>query len=222
MEQHSPSPFQVPRQTDSELGEPTVFVVDDEAVVARSLRWLIESVGLRVETFSSAAEFLARYRQERPGCLVLDVRMPVMSGLELQKQLKVQGMTLPIIFITGHGGVQTAVTALQAGAVDFLEKPFDDQRMLDLVQKAIALDAEQRRRVAALAETAARFASLSMRERQVLDLLIEGQTNKEIARALGLSAKTVETYRANVMDKMGVSKVPHLVKLMIDLRAASR
>ena len=131
-------------------------------------------------------------------------------------------MTLPIIFITGHGGVPTAVTALQAGAVDFLEKPFDDQRMLDLVQKAIALDAEQRRRIAASADTAARFASLSMRERQVLDLLIEGQTNKEIARALGLSAKTVETYRANVMDKMDVSKVPHLVKLMIDLRGALR
>jgi two-component system response regulator FixJ len=220
LEQHSPSPFQVPQPTDSELGEPTVFVVDDEAVVARSLRWLIESVGLKVETFSSADEFLASYRQQRRGCLILDVRMPAMSGLELQKKLKVLGVTLPIIFITGHGGVQTAVTALQAGAVDFLEKPFDDQRMLDLVQKAIALDAEQRRRAASMADVAARFASLSTRERQVLDQLIDGRTNKEIARALGLSAKTVETYRANVMEKMGVSKVPHLVKLMIELRRA--
>ena len=139
-------------------GDPTVFIVDDEAVVADSLRWLIESVGLKVETFSSADEFLARYRQERPGCLVLDVRMPVMSGLELQERLKGLGVTLPIIFITGHGGVQTAVRALQRGAIDFVEKPFDDQRMLDLVQKAIAQDAEQRRRVVAQADAAARFA----------------------------------------------------------------
>jgi two-component system, LuxR family, response regulator FixJ len=220
LEQHSPSPFQVSQPTDSELAEPTVFVVDDEAVVARSLRWLIESVGLKVATFSSAREFLASYHPQQPGCLILDVRMPGMSGLELQKRLKLQGVTLPIIFITGHGGVQTAVTALQAGAVDFLEKPFDDQRMLDLVQKAIALDAEQRRRAASMADATARFGSLSTRERQVLDQLIDGRTSKEIARALGLSAKTVETYRANVMEKMGVSKVPHLVKLMIDLRGA--
>lgn len=218
MAQHSPSPFPASQQPDSELGGPTVFVVDDDAVVARSLRWLIESVGLKVETFSSAAEFLAYYRQERPGCLVLDVRMPVMSGLELQKQLKAQGIMLPIIFITGHGGVQMAVSALQAGAIDFVEKPFDDQYMIDLVQRAIALDAEQRRRNADLADAAARVDSLSVRERQVLDQLVEGHTNKEMARALGLSAKTVETYRANVMDKIGVSKVPHLVKLMIDLR----
>lgn len=196
--------------------------MDDEAVVASSLRWLIESVGLKVETFSTAGEFLACYRPQRPGCLVLDVRMPAMSGLELQEQLKVQGVTLPIIFITGHGGVQTAVRALQAGAIDFVEKPFDDQRMLDLVQKAIVLDAEQRRQSAAQAGATARYASLSTREREVLDQLIEGQTNKAMARALGLSAKTVETYRAHVMDKMAVSTVPHLVKLVLDLRRAPR
>ena len=190
--------------------------------MASSLRWLIESVGLKVETFSAAGEFLARYRQERPGCLVLDVRMPVMSGLELQEQLKARGVTLPIIFVTGHGGVQTAVRALQGGAIDFVEKPFDDQRMLDLVQKAIALDAEQRRQAVGVAEAAARFASLSTREREVLEQLIEGRTNKAIARTLGLSAKTVETYRANVMEKMAVSTVPHLVKLVLDLRRALR
>jgi FixJ family two-component response regulator len=165
---------------------------------------------------------MARYRPQRPGCLVLDVRMPAMSGLELQERLNAQGVSLPIIFVTGHGGVQTAVRALKGGAVDFIEKPFDDQRMLDLVHKAIALDADNRRRAADQADAAARYASLSAREREVLDLLIEGKTNKAIARSLGLSAKTVETYRANVMQKMAVATVPHLVKLVLDLRRARR
>ena len=196
--------------------------MDDEAAVAESLRWLIESVGLKVETFSTAGAFLARYRPERAGCLVLDVRMPAMSGLELQERLNAQDVSLPIIFITGHGGVQTAVRALKEGAIDFIEKPFDDQRMLDLVHKAIALDAETRRQAATRADAEARYASLRAREREVLDLLIEGQTNKEIARALGLSAKTVETHRANVMHKMAAPTVPHLVKQVLDLRRARR
>lgn len=219
MERRSPSPS--PPPTDAS-GDPTVFIVDDEAAVAESLRWLIESVGLRVETFSAAGEFLARYRPERAGCLVLDVRMPEMSGLELQDRLNARGASLPIIFVTGHGGVQTAVRALKGGAIDFIEKPFDDQRMLDLVHKALALDAETRRHTAMQAGAAARYASLSAREREVLDLLIEGQTNKAIARSLGLSAKTVETYRANVMQKMAVSTVPHLVRQILDLRRARR
>jgi FixJ family two-component response regulator len=221
MERRSSSPSPPPPQTDAP-GGPTVFIVDDEVAVAESLRWLIESVGLRVETFSAASEFLARYRPECAGCLVLDVRMPAMSGLELQDRLKGQGVSLPIIFVTGHGGVQTAVRALKGGAIDFIEKPFDDQRMLDLVHKALALDAETRRHTAAQAGAAARYASLSAREREVLDLLIEGQTNKSIARSLGLSAKTVETYRANVMQKMAAPTVPHLVKQVLDLRRARR
>ncbi len=221
MERRSSSPSPPPPQTDAP-GAPTVFIVDDEVAVAESLRWLIESVGLRVETFSAASEFLARYRPECAGCLVLDVRMPAMSGLELQDRLKGQGVSLPIIFVTGHGGVQTAVRALKGGAIDFIEKPFDDQRMLDLVHKALALDAETRRHTAAQAGAAARYASLSAREREVLDLLIEGQTNKSIARSLGLSAKTVETYRANVMQKMAAPTVPHLVKQVLDLRRARR
>jgi len=220
MERRSSSPFPPLPQTDAP-GDPTVFIVDDEVAVAESLRWLIESVGLRVETFSAASEFLARYRPERAGCLVLDVRMPEMSGLELQDRLRVRGVSLPIIFVTGHGGVQTAVRALKGGALDFIEKPFDDQRMLDLVHKALALDAETRHHTAVQAGAAARYASLSAREREVLDLLIEGQTNKAIARSLGLSAKTVETYRANVMQKMAAPTVPHLVRQVLDLRRAS-
>jgi two-component system response regulator FixJ len=199
-----------------------VFIVDDEPAVAKSLRWLIESVGLRVETFCTAAEFLARYRLQDPGCLVLDVRMPTMSGLELQERLNAEAVSLPIIFVTGHGGVQTAVRALKGGAIDFIEKPFDDQRMLDLVHKAIAVDAENRRRAAAQAEATARYGLLSAREREVLDFIIEGRTNKEIARALGLSAKTVENYRANVMEKMTASTVPHLVKMVLELRRTLR
>jgi FixJ family two-component response regulator len=222
MERPSSSLSPLPPRPERPAGDPTVFIVDDEAAVAESLRWLIESVGLKAETFSNAGEFLAAYRPQRAGCLVLDVRMPAMSGLELQEQLNAQGISLPIIFVTGHGGVQTAVRALKGGAVDFIEKPFDDQRMLDLVHKAIALDAENRRRAAAQADAAARYASLSTREREVLDLLIEGQTNKAIARSLGLSAKTVETYRANVMQKMAAPTVPHLVKQVLDLRRARR
>lgn len=220
MAQQSSSPSQA-QQADSQPAEPTVFIVDDEIRLAKSLRWLIESVGLKVEIFASAGEFLARYPQGRPGCLVLDVRMPAMSGLGLQEELKARGVTLPIIFMTGHGSVQIAVRALQNGAIDFLEKPFDDQRMLDLVQKAITLDSEQRRQAAVQADAAARYASLSTREREVLEQLVEGRTNKAIAHRLGLSSKTIETYRANVMVKMGASALPHLVKTALDLRRAS-
>lgn len=207
---------------DAAADAPTVFIVDDEAAVAESLRWLIESVGLRVETFSTASKFLARYRPQDPGCLVLDVRMPAMSGLQLQERLNADAVSLPVIFITGHGGVETAVRALKGGAIDFIEKPFDDQRMLDLVHKAIAIDADNRRKAAAQAQASARYALLSAREREVLDLLIEGRTSKEIARTLGLSAKTVENYRANVMEKMTVATVPQLVRVVLELRRAAR
>jgi two-component system, LuxR family, response regulator FixJ len=210
--QPSPSPSR-PQQID-----PTVFIVDDDTKVAKSLRWLLESVGLRAETFSNAGEFLANLPKGRPGCLVVDVRMPSMSGLGLQEELTALGVTLPIIFITGHGSVQTAVRALQNGAIDFLEKPIDDQRLIDLVQRAIRLDAELRRQAAERAELATRHASLSAREREVLDHLIEGRTNKAIARELGLSSKTVEAYRANVMTKMGAGTLPQLVRMVLQLR----
>lgn len=203
------------------VAEATVFIVDDDIRVAKSLRWLVKSVGLKAEIFASASEFLTRYVDDRPGCLVVDVRMPAMSGLGLQEQLKIRGAGLPIIFVTGHGTVETAVRALQNGAIDFLEKPFDDQRMLDLVQRAITLDEEQRRRTAAQIDTVRRYASLSTREHEVLEQLVDGRTNKEIARTLGLSSKTVETHRANVMAKMAASTLPHLVKAVLDLRRSS-
>jgi FixJ family two-component response regulator len=182
------------------------------------LCWLLESVGLRAEVFSSAAAFLASGAEARSGCLVTDLRMPEMSGLGLQQELKARGVILPIMFMTGHGTVQSAAHALREGAVDFVEKPFDDQRMLDLVQKAVRTDAERRRTSVEQVDAARRYASLSSREREVLGQLFEGHTTKEIARSLGLSAKTVETYRANVMAKMAAPTLPHLVRSVVALK----
>ena len=195
------------------MNEPTVFIVDDDQAVARSLRWLIEIVRLGVETFASAQAFLDNYDSSKPGCLVLDVRMPGISGLELQERLAARRINIPIIFITGHGDVQMAVRALQAGAFDFVEKPFNDQDLLDRVQKAIAFDAERRSKEAQRAQLQALFSSLTPREREVLDLVVEGMSNKAIANTLGLSAKTVEVHRAKVMEKMHARSISDLVKM---------
>jgi len=195
------------------MSEPTVFIVDDDQAVARSLRWLIEIVRLGVETFASAQAFLDNYDSSKPGCLVLDVRMPGISGLELQERLAARRINIPIIFITGHGDVQMAVRALQAGAFDFVEKPFNDQDLLDRIQKAIAFDAERRGKEAQRAQLQALFTSLTAREREVLDLVVEGLSNKAIANTLGLSAKTVEVHRAKVMEKMHARSIADLVKL---------
>jgi RNA polymerase sigma factor (sigma-70 family) len=195
------------------MSEPTVFIVDDDQAVVRSLRWLIETVRLRVETFASAQAFLDGYDSSKPGCLVLDVRMPGMSGLELQKRLAARPIHVPIIFITGHGDVQMAVRAVQSGAFDFIEKPFNDQDLLDRIQKGIVFDAEQRGSEAQRAQLHARFASLTPREREVLDLVVEGMSNKVIANTLRLSAKTVEVHRAKVMEKMHARSISDLVKM---------
>jgi two-component system, LuxR family, response regulator FixJ len=195
------------------MSEPTVFIVDDDQAVARSLRWLIEIVRLGVETFASAQAFLDDYDSSKPGCLVLDVRMPGISGLELQERLAARRINVPIIFITGHGDVQMAVRALQAGAFDFVEKPFNDQDLLDRIQKAIAFDAERRGKEAQRAQLQALFASLTPREREVLDLVVEGMSNKAVANTLGLSAKTVEVHRAKVMEKMHARSISDLVKM---------
>ena len=195
------------------MNEPTVFIVDDDQAVARSLRWLIESVQLKVETFASAQAFLDGYAAAKPGCLVLDVRMPGMSGIELQERLTVQRIRVPIIFITGHGDVQLAVRAVQAGAFDFIEKPFNDQDLLDRIQRAISFDSEQRARDSQRSRLSALFASLTTREREVMDLVVEGMSNKAVANTLGLSAKTVEVHRAKVMEKMNARSVSDLVKM---------
>ena len=195
------------------MNEPTVFLVDDDQAVVRSLRWLIESVRLKVETFATAQAFLDNYDAGKSGCLVLDVRMPGMSGLDLQERLTAHKINVPIIFITGHGDVQMAVRAVQAGAFDFVEKPFNDQDLLDRIQKAIALDVDQRGKEAQRAQLRALFASLTPREREVLDLVVAGMSNKAIANSLGLSAKTVEVHRAKVMDKMHARSISDLVKM---------
>jgi two-component system response regulator FixJ len=202
------------------VNEPTVFIVDDDQAVARSLRWLIESVRLRVETFCSAQAFIDGYDAAKPGCLVLDVRMPGMSGLELQERLAAQRIHIPIIFITGHGDVQMAVRAVQAGAFDFVEKPFNDQDLLDRIQRAITRDAEWRDRDLQQARLRALFATLTPRETEVLDLVVEGLSNKAVANALGLSAKTVEVHRAKVMEKMHARSLSDLVKMAMQRQPA--
>jgi FixJ family two-component response regulator len=198
--------------------EPTVFIVDDDKAVRRFLRGLIESVGLRVEAYASAQEFLDAYELGRLGCVVLDVRMPGISGLELQRKLTDRAIDLPVIILTGHGNVQVAVHAMKAGAADFIEKPFNNELLLDRVQQAVAdsvhADIDRTR----LNEVRSRFRLLTQREHQVLDLVIAGETNKGVARQLGIGEKTVEIHRSNVMKKMHAKSLANLVLMVADLR----
>ncbi len=196
-----------------EHDHPVVFVVDDDEAVCRSLSVLIEDIGLDVRTFTSAREFLAEYDPKQPGCLVLDVRMSGMSGLELQSRLKELGYEIPIIIITGHADVPMAVEAMKTGALDFIEKPFRDQLLLDNIQKAIELDARMRRNRKESLDVQSRIQNLTRRERQIMDLLVLGKTNKTIAYELGISQKTVDFHRANILDKAGVDSVVELLRL---------
>lgn len=199
----------------------TVFVVDDDEAVRTSLRLLIRSIGLPVDTFESAQDFLARFDPERPGCLVLDIRMPGMSGLELQQKLNERHAITPIVFITGHGDVPMAVEAMQAGAIDFVQKPFRDQDLIDRIHRALEKDRTNR---AALRERDAirqRIAELTPREREVLNLVTKGCANKVIAGDLSVSQRTVEIHRARVMEKMGASSLAHLVRMVIEAERGS-
>lgn len=198
--------------------KPTVFVVDDDPAVLDSVQLLLRSVGLDAETFSSAREFLDAYDPERPGCLVLDIRMPGMSGLELQARLDSMGSTLPIVFVTAHGDVPMAVQAVKSGAIDFIEKPFCDQELIDRTQQAIEENARIREQLANRKEIAERIASLTPRERQVMELVIAGNTNKLIAHDLGISQRTVEIHRARVMDKLQAESVSELVQMVMRAR----
>ena len=193
---------------------PTAYVVDDDEAVRELWRWLMESNAIAVKTFASAAAFIEAYRRGDPGCLVLDVRLPGMSGPELQGYLKREAIEIPIVFVSGHGDVPTAVNAIKGGAVDFIQKPFDYHEAVSVVRRALERDAEGRERRASQARFAERLASLTEREREVMRFIAEGRPNKLIAEQLDISIRTVEFHRANVMDKMGADSVAALVQLM--------
>ncbi len=198
-------------------GLPIVFIVDDDEAVRNSLRLLVKSVGLSATALVSAQEFLVSYDPLQPGCLVLDVRMPGMSGLELQQQLNARGAVIPVIFITGHGDVPMAVEAMQQGAFDFLQKPFRDQDLMDRIQRALEKDRANRAELGERSRIREQYETLTPREREVLALVTSGKANKVMAADLGLSQRTIEIHRARVMEKMGASSLAHLVRMVLDL-----
>jgi two-component system response regulator FixJ len=194
-----------------------VWVVDDDEAVCDSLVLLFKTVGLQTRTFPDGKSFLNDFDDSQPGCIVVDLRMPGMSGLELQESLHQKQSTLPIIFITGHGTIDSAVHAMRAGAIDFLQKPFDDQELLDTIQRAIRLDKEARQSLVDSEKQIERFDTLTSREREVMALVVEGHANKVIAIDLGVSERTIEIHRSRVMKKMGANSLPHLVRIALSL-----
>jgi len=204
------------------MPEQIIYLVDDDEALRDSLAWLLESQGFKVAAFASAEDFLKAWRPEFNGCLLLDVRMPGMSGLELHERLRAQYSTLPIIFITGHGDVPMAVAALKKGAVDFIEKPFNDTELLRLVSQCLVTEQEHRARRRQDAEVSRRLDQLTQREREVLDLIIAGKLNKQIADVLGISIKTVEVHRARVMEKMAAQSLAELVQSVMAIEGVQR
>jgi FixJ family two-component response regulator len=202
--------------------DPIVFVIDDDRMIRDGLQSLIKSVGLRVETFASAQDFLGAKHPDAPACLVLDVRMPGLSGLDLQLKLRDGGIPIPIIFITGHGDIPMSVRAMKEGAHEFLTKPVRGQDLLDAVHKAIASDRSLRQERQESKEIRERFDSLTPREKEVLDLVVAGLLNKQIADQLGMSELTVKTHRAHVMEKTQAESLAHLVRMSEKLKNASR
>ena len=196
------------------LEQSLVYVVDDDVAVCGGIKRLVESIGLRAEIFSNAQEFLDDYDESVPGCLVLDIRMPEISGIKLQSMLSANNINIPIIFITGHGDVPIATKAFKEGAFDFLEKPFNEHVLLGRIQEALDKDLNYRKTFAVRHEVIERFQKLSDREREVLDQVMAGKTNKAITVELKLSRSTVEVHRANVMKKMKADSVPELVTLV--------
>jgi FixJ family two-component response regulator len=191
----------------------TVFIVDDDSSVLKSLSRLINSAGFQAETFASPKEFLAQQKASTPSCLVLDVSMPELNGLELQEALAGMGNPLPIIFITGHGDIPMSVRAMKAGAIDFLSKPFDDDELLAAIKQALEKDQLTRKQQSELQKIQARLAKLSPREREVLTHVISGKLNKQIAADLGTVEKTIKVHRGRLMKKMGVGSLAELVRL---------
>ncbi len=192
---------------------PTVFVIDDDPAVRQSVCWLVESGGRRVAAFESALDFLDSYTSDQTGCVVTDVRMPGMGALQLQDELHDRGFTIPVIIMTGYGDVATAVRAMKAGAIDFLEKPYNDQAMLDLVEEAIQKDDDTRRQHMQGDAVRAKFDKLTPREQQVMGLVVQGRSNKMMAAQLTIATKTIEAHRAKVMEKMDVRSVAELTQL---------
>jgi FixJ family two-component response regulator len=201
--------------------DPIVFVVDDDASVREAIRSLIMSVGLRVEAFETARDFLGSKRLDAPGCVVLDVRLPGLSGLDLQREMTAHAVKLPIIFITGHGDIPMSVRAMKAGAVEFLTKPFRDQDLLDAIQQALARDRDLRQQQSQIAELRVRFEELTSREREVMHLVAAGLLNKQIASELGISEITVKIHRGQVMKKTGAGSLADLVRMIEKLKAVA-
>jgi len=195
--------------------ETVVYVVDDDQAVRTSMRRLIGQVDLGIETFSNATDFLENYSAEKISCLILDVRMPGMSGIDLQKRLIEEGIEVPVIIVTGHGDIQMAVEAVRRGAINFLEKPFRAQVLLDSIQHALDKDRLRRQRHVAAEEMNVRFALLTEREREVVNEVVAGKTNKEIAKALGVTPQAIDARRSRAMSKLGVGTVPQLVECVL-------
>lgn len=198
--------------------QPTIFVVDDDEAMRDSIHWLLESVNLDTRMFSCASDFVASCEPDEEGCLLLDIRMPGMSGMELLEVLKYSGIALPVIIITGHGDVPMAVRALKHGAFDFIQKPFNAQDLLDRINAALELDRESRRRAQEIERRRAYFAVLTERETEVVEFLVAGDSSKVIAQKLNISPKTVDIHRANIMRKLNVRSVVEIAQLWLDLQ----
>ncbi|MCC8393789.1 response regulator [Paraburkholderia sp. MMS20-SJTR3] len=196
---------------------PVVYIVDDDNGMRTSLAWLLESVGIKSHGFVSATDFLRAFDLNVPGCLVLDVRMPEVSGFDVQEELNRRGATLPIIFVSGHGDIPMSVRALQHGAIDFVEKPYNSQQMLERIQRAMKLASQRHTKHMRQLELRERINSLTAREKEVLNGLIEGKASKVIAADLSISVKTVDVYRASIKEKLGATSIPTLVRGVLEV-----